>query len=1115
MAGTQLHSFISRLRRVVQPEEQGGLTDAQLLERFVGTRDEAAFEVLVWRHGLLVLNVCRRLLREEHEVEDAFQATFLVLVRKAGSIGKREALAGWLYRVAYRIALAARAGSARRVLREKQCLDERDTASATDPTDEAIRAELRPIIDAAVNSLPAKYRLPVILCYLEGKTYEEAARQLGWPKGTLSIRLSRGRDILRKRLARHVAVLPASGLTTYLTPGAAPAAVPPNWVKAAIQNSSRPSAGQMPGTLSGRATVLAERVMRAMAVARLKMAACLMLAVGILAAGVGLATFQAPAERPPETAGQEERPKPPREKAERKDAFGDPLPSGALARLGTIRFRQTQNVSDIAYSPDGKILAGVDTDMVCLWDTATGKELRRLKGGTLGHGLAFSHDGKILATATGRTIFYWDPVTGKQLRQLSVPGPGGPIHSLVFSPDGKTLAGRTQDNTVRLSEAATGKVLHEWPGPPNVMPSSVSFSPDSRTLAIACQNENDIHLYDTTTGKEVHRLIGPPKGQYVQSAYCVAFSPSGKTLVSSARDNILRFWNADTGKEIRQVKHASFSFAPKLAFSPDGAILATGGENVDLREAATGKLLRVCERDDDGHIESLIFSPDGKTVAAARSNSQALSLWDVASGKKHLVFAGHLRLVAGVAVSPDGKLLASAAWEKNYTRRNTVHLWDPATGKEVGTVGSDLGFVGGLAFSPDGRLLAAGNEDGTIRIWERATRKEMRWLTGHKQMVEWIDFTADGKVLASLGYHDRLLRLWDVATGKQLRQFAGSQPHPYGGIALAPDGKSIAQGGEEKPSLVLWDTATGKTQNLFRDYVRPVSGVALSPDGKMLASAERGGGIQLWELPSGKALRWLPDPNFWINLLFFSPDSRTLASGGRDHIIRLWEVATGAERCQFVGHSAAIRSGAFSPDGRKFYSGSEDTTVLIWDVTGRVSEDRPQFVKLSRRELEDLRTDLAAADGHRAYRALWTLVAAQDQAVALFRDQPRPVSAADPQRVAKLLADLDSNAFDVREKATKELQKMGETSLSPLHKALASPPSLEVRHRIEQLLETLDDSPTEQIYKVRAVEVLEQIGSPEARRLLESLASGVPEARLTREAKASLQRLTHKPAVVP
>jgi DNA-directed RNA polymerase specialized sigma24 family protein len=130
MASAQLQSVIRHLRRIVNPEGAGGATDDILLERFVNTRDEAAFELLVWRHGPLVLNACRRLLHEEHDVEDAFQATFLTLVRKAGSIGRRQALAGWLYRVAYRTALAARVGTARRVVHERQCIGERETVGA-------------------------------------------------------------------------------------------------------------------------------------------------------------------------------------------------------------------------------------------------------------------------------------------------------------------------------------------------------------------------------------------------------------------------------------------------------------------------------------------------------------------------------------------------------------------------------------------------------------------------------------------------------------------------------------------------------------------------------------------------------------------------------------------------------------------------------------------------------------------------------------------------------------------------------------------------------------------------------------------------------------------------
>jgi len=1081
------------------------LTDVNLLERFVTSRDEAAFEVLVWRHGPLVLNVCRRLLYGEHDVEDAFQATFLALVRKAGSIGRREALAGWLYRVSYRIALAARADTARRIVHEKKCVDERVPAGAGEPVDLAIHSELRAAVDAVVNGLPKKYRLPVLLCYLEGNTYEEAARQLGWPKGTVSIRLARGRALLRKRLARLGLTVSATALATNVAQGRTVATVPRGWVATTIQNAGRLARGQVLGALFGRSVGLADGVLRAMATVQVKTGAALMLAAGILVTGAGMAVHWTPAANLPEAAEQiaepDARPSPPTEGSARNDAHGDPLPTGALARLGTLRFRHNQNVSDIAFAPDGRTLAAVDTSEVCLWDVATGKELRRLGAATFGHGVAFAPDGKSLATATNTHIVYWDPATGRQLRQFAYQG--DPVVMLAFSPDGTMLAWLTEDNTLRLSNASTGKVLRQWPGPPNTVYSSFAFSPDSRMLALACQKEKEIPLYDTFTGKEVRRFVGHQEG-----VCSVAFSPDGRMLVSAARDDTLRFWETAASKELHQAQDTAGGW--KLAFSPVGSMVATGGGNVRLWDAATGKLVRKCERDNDGSVESLAFSPDGKTLTASRGNSHALSFWDVASGKKRWTDTGHLGPVAGIAVSPDGRLLASAAWEKNYTSRNAVHLWDAATGTELGKVGTDLGFVGGLAFSPDGRLLAAGNEDGTIRLWDPATGEQVRRLTGHKDMVESIGFTADGRTLASLGYHDRTIRLWDVATGKELRQFPSNRTPMRSGFVLAPDGKMIVQGAWGKPALNLWD-ATGKPVNRFGNYSGNVTALALSPDGQMLAGAENGGGVRLWDLANGKDLRRLPDPNTWIGFLVYSADGRTLASGGTDGTIRLWEVATGMERCRFVGHCGPVRCGAFSPDGRRFFSGSYDTTVLIWDVAGRAGPGHAEKVKLSPQSLVELRTDLASADASRAYRALWTLIAAPGQVVPLFRDQLRPVTAADPDRVAWLLADLDSNDFARRDRATKEIQKMREGALPALRKALASGPPPEVRRRVEQLMESLALSP-EQLYSLRAVEVLEHVGSPEARQVLETLAGGVPEARLTGEAKASLERLTHRPA---
>jgi WD40 repeat protein len=493
---------------------------------------------------------------------------------------------------------------------------------------------------------------------------------------------------------------------------------------------------------------------------------------------------------------------------------------------------------------------------------------------------------------------------------------------LAFLPDGKAIAWMTIDNVLRLSDAATGKLLHKWPGTANVVESSFSFSPDSRLLALACQKEMEIPLYDTHTGKELRRLVG-----HRETVYAVGLSPDGKTAVSSARDATLRFWDVATGKELRQLRHDGGVW--RLAFAPDGLLLATGGWNVQIWDASNGKQLRNCDKDDDGQIESLAFSPDGKTVAASRSNSHAISFWDVASGKKQLVDNGHLGPVLNIALSPDGKTLATAAWEKNYSRRNCVHLWDPLSGKELGAVGVDLGFIGGLAFSPDSRLLAVGNEDGTIRLFDYLERRELRRLEGHQNMIEWLGTAADG-TLISLGYHDRTIRLWDVPGGKELGSFRSSPSVPNGGIALAPDGKTIAQGGSRDSPPILCDALTGKK---VRQFGGPgnMTALAISPDGQVLAAGEMRG-VRIWEVASGKELGWYPNTHGWIGFLSFSPNGRLLGCGSSDGTIVLWDTATGKERNSFKGHHGAVRSGAFSPDGRRLYSGSDDTTVLIWDL---------------------------------------------------------------------------------------------------------------------------------------------------------------------------------------
>lgn len=248
-------------------ETEGGPSDGQLLERFVTLREEAAFAVLVRRHGGMVYAVCRRLLGRSHEAEDAFQATFLVLIRKAATLDRRGSVAGWLYRVAYRVAVRARAKAARWRQEPQQVLDMLEA----DPDKIAAQQELRGVLDEELNRLPEKYRLPVVLCYLEGQTNDEAARHLGWPKGTVSGRLARARDLLRSRLARRglapsVAVL-AAALEAYAGPPAVPAALAEGIVKAAVPALLGPGVG---ASFAPSVRALAEDCLRALLLARLR-----------------------------------------------------------------------------------------------------------------------------------------------------------------------------------------------------------------------------------------------------------------------------------------------------------------------------------------------------------------------------------------------------------------------------------------------------------------------------------------------------------------------------------------------------------------------------------------------------------------------------------------------------------------------------------------------------------------------------------------------------------------------------------------------------------------------------------------------------------------------------
>ncbi|BAY29832.1 protein kinase [Nostoc carneum NIES-2107] len=282
---------------------------------------------------------------------------------------------------------------------------------------------------------------------------------------------------------------------------------------------------------------------------------------------------------------------------------------------------------------------------------------------------------------------------------------------------------------------------------------------------------------------------------------------------------------------------------------------------------------------------------------------------------------GHSNWVTSVAISPDGKTLASGSHDK------TIKLWNLATGKLIRTLTGHSGWIHSVAFSRDGNILASGSEDKTIKLWNLVTGEQIGTLTGHSNWVNSVAFSRDGKTLAS-GSEDTTIKLWNLATGKQIRTLTGHSGWIHS-VAISQDGKTLASGSEDT-TIKLWNLATGEQIRTLSGHSNRVTSVAISPDGKTLVSGSWDKTIKLWNLATGEQIRTFTGHSGYVFSVAISPDGKTLASSSDDLTIKLWNLATGEENRTLTRNSGSVISVAFSPDGKTVVSNSGDNTIKIW-----------------------------------------------------------------------------------------------------------------------------------------------------------------------------------------
>jgi WD40 repeat protein len=767
--------------------------------------------------------------------------------------------------------------------------------------------------------------------------------------------------------------------------------------------------------------------------------------------------------------------------------------------LGAQRFRAPSSVHELALSPDEKTVVSFGDELIA-WDTATGKARWSAKSDEFGvrtpgasygmRAIAFTPDSQRFYTpGPGNHLLVWNTMSGER-EDLPIDGAmnvaqwmaarGAGYRAIDVSPDGKSLAaGNASGLVIASGDNGTGYQIANRPKEPFDIDakdrlrfgghySYARFAPDSKTLAVVTSDTPQaIRIVAAADGTELRRIE--------LSAWLVRmdFSPDGKRIVATERDSAVRMYDVETAKplwsHVVELDNPYENYTSAVAISPDGQLVAVCATDYTIRllDASNGEATASLK----GHTWypwALAFSRDGKTLYSSGWD-RAIRRWDVATRKQ-------LELPEGtwgssvIAASPDGRTLA---YEDGW---GAIRLVDAASGAQKQKLELPGTRYGELAFSPAGSQLAAGGgEDDDIKVvvWDIASgtvAHQWKWPRGADphSSINSLAYSPNGKRLAAAVFRQSSATLWDMTSGEQVAKLPHKQIY---GLSFTGDDELVSAGWDR--AVRFWNADSGTLEQTIdlapvfpNDQELRMVAVCSSPDAELLATAQLQGKLRVWQ-SANMALRaeFQFDGRFIDGAICFSPDGLWLAAGGMNGSLAVWDATTGQLVWSRGHHEGYVHEVAFTPDGRRLFSGGADGVAYLWDLrpTEPADDNDPAA----------LWDALDGDDAPAAYRAMWALSDQPAKAVPLVDEKLRPIT------------DIVDSAY-----------------------VTEGYPEDEKQH-IEDLQRLLAEEAPQVMHAVtfrRAVSLLEQIDTPDARQALKDVIVRNPAGDAARVAAAALRR---------